>query len=90
MSMADVRSRPDRVSRCETKSGRALAGANRRSGGFGAEVAARIAEEAIYHLEAPIVRVTGWDAPHPPFTSVEHHYRPDARRVLAAVRKVLE
>ncbi len=61
-----------------------------RSGGFGAEVAARIAEEAIYHLEAPIVRVTGWDAPYPPFTSVEHHYRPDARRVLAAVRKVLE
>lgn len=61
-----------------------------RSGGFGAEVAARIAEEAIYHLEAPIVRVTGWDAPYPPFTSVEHHYRPDARRVLAAVRRVLE
>ena len=61
-----------------------------RSGGFGAEVAARIAEEAIYHLEAPIVRVTGWDAPYPPFTSVEHHYRPDARRVLAAVRKVLQ
>ncbi|MFA5550941.1 MAG: alpha-ketoacid dehydrogenase subunit beta [Trueperaceae bacterium] len=60
-----------------------------RSGGFGAEVAARIAEEAIYHLEAPIVRVTGWDAPYPPFTSVEHHYRPDAKRVLAAVRKVL-
>jgi len=61
-----------------------------RSGGFGAEVAARIAEEAIYHLEAPIVRVTGWDAPYPPFTSVEHYYRPDARRVLAAVRRVLE
>ncbi len=61
-----------------------------RSGGFGAEVAARIAEEAIYHLEAPVVRVTGWDAPYPPFTSVEHHYRPDARRVLAAVRRVLE
>lgn len=60
-----------------------------RSGGFGAEVAARIAEEAIYHLEAPVVRVAGWDAPYPPFTSVEHHYRPDARRVLAAVREVL-
>lgn len=61
-----------------------------RSGGFGAEVAARIAESAIYHLEAPVVRVAGWDAPYPPFTSVEHHYRPDAKRVLAAVRKVLE
>lgn len=61
-----------------------------RTGGFGAEVAARIAEGAIYHLEAPVVRVAGWDAPYPPFTSVEHFYRPDARRVLAGVRKVLE
>lgn len=60
-----------------------------RSGGFGAEVAARIAEEAIYHLEAPIVRVAGWDAPYPPFTTLERHYRPDARRVLAAVGRLL-
>jgi pyruvate dehydrogenase E1 component beta subunit len=60
-----------------------------RTGGFGAEVAARIAEEAMDHLQAPIVRVAGWDAPYPPFSAVEHHYRPDARRVLDAVRKVL-
>ena len=60
-----------------------------RTGGFGAEVAARIAEEAMDSLEAPIVRVAGWDAPYPPFSAVEHHYRPDARRVLEAVRKVL-
>lgn len=60
-----------------------------RSGGFGAEVAARIAEGALFHLEAPVMRVAGWDAPYPPFTSVEHHYRPDARRVLEAVRRVL-
>lgn len=62
----------------------------KRGSGFGAEVAARIAEEAIYSLEAPIVRVAGWDAPYPPFSSIEHHYRPNARRVLAAVKKVLE
>lgn len=61
-----------------------------RTGGFGAEIAARIVEGAIYHLEAPVVRVAGWDAPYPPFSSVEHHYRPNARRVLAAVRRVLE
>lgn len=61
----------------------------KRGGGFGAEVAARIADEGIYYLEAPVVRVAGWDAPYPPFSSIEHHYRPDARRVLAAVRKVL-
>jgi pyruvate dehydrogenase E1 component beta subunit len=61
----------------------------KRSGGFGAEVAARIAEEAIYHLEGPVMRVAGWDAPYPPFSSIEHHYRPDAKRVLQAVRQLL-
>ncbi len=61
-----------------------------RTGGFGAEVSARIAEEAVWSLEAPVVRVAGWDAPYPPFSSIEHHYRPDARRVLDAVRRVLD
>lgn len=61
----------------------------KRSSGFGAEVAARIADEAIYHLEGPVARVAGWDAPYPPFSRVEHHYRPDAKRVLAEVRRVL-
>ncbi len=60
-----------------------------RTGGFGGEIAARIAEHAFYDLLAPVARVTGWDAPYPPFTSVEHHYRPDAARVLAAVRQAL-
>ncbi|AEB11975.1 alpha-ketoacid dehydrogenase subunit beta [Marinithermus hydrothermalis] len=60
-----------------------------RTQGFGAEVAARLAEEAVDYLEAPVVRVAGWDAPYPPFSAVEHHYRPDARRVLEAVRHVL-
>ncbi|GIW24071.1 alpha-ketoacid dehydrogenase subunit beta [Meiothermus sp.] len=60
-----------------------------RTGGFGAEVAARIAEEALDYLQAPIVRVAGWDAPYPPFSAVENYYRPDARRVLEAVQKVL-
>ncbi|RIH86839.1 Pyruvate dehydrogenase E1 component subunit beta [Meiothermus luteus] len=60
-----------------------------RTGGFGAEVAARIAEEALDYLQAPIVRVAGWDAPYPPFSAVENYYRPDAKRVLEAVRKVL-
>lgn len=60
-----------------------------RTGGFGGEIVARIAEHAFYDLLAPVARVTGWDAPYPPFTSVEHHYRPDAARVLAAVRQAL-
>lgn len=61
----------------------------RQASGFGAEIAARIADEGLLYLLAPVVRVAGWDAPYPPFSSVEHFYRPDARRVLAAVRKVL-
>jgi pyruvate dehydrogenase E1 component beta subunit len=60
-----------------------------RTGGFGAEIAARIAEEALDYLQAPIVRVAGWDAPYTPFSAVENFYRPDARRVLEAVRLVL-
>ena len=78
------------VLRSVEKTGRAVVVYEaKRGGGFGAEVAARLAEEAIYFLEAPIIRVAGWDAPYPPFSSVEHHYRPDAKRVLAAVRAVL-
>jgi len=60
-----------------------------RTGGFGAEVAARIAEGAIDHLQAPVLRVAGYDAPYPPFSAIEDLYRPSARRVLAALRKVL-
>lgn len=60
-----------------------------RTGGFGAEVAARLAEEAIEYLRAPIVRVTGWDAPYPPFSASEPFYRPDARRVLRALERVM-
>ncbi|MER3483874.1 MAG: alpha-ketoacid dehydrogenase subunit beta, partial [Meiothermus sp.] len=49
----------------------------------------RIAEEALDYLQAPIVRVAGWDSPYPPFSAVENFYRPDAKRVLDAVRRVL-
>jgi pyruvate dehydrogenase E1 component beta subunit len=60
-----------------------------RTGGFGAEIAARIAEAAFYSLRAPVARVAGWDAPYPPFTAFEHHYRPGVARVLEAVREAL-
>jgi pyruvate/2-oxoglutarate/acetoin dehydrogenase E1 component len=54
--------------------------------GFGAELAAIIAEEAILYLEAPIMRVAGYDTPFP--YSLEHVYMPDAERVALAVGKV--
>ncbi|OLZ74562.1 alpha-ketoacid dehydrogenase subunit beta [Streptomyces sp. IMTB 2501] len=57
-------------------------------GGYGAEIAARLTESCFYHLEAPIRRVTGLDAPYPA-PSLEQHYLPRTPRVLAAVEDVL-
>lgn len=57
-----------------------------RTCGYGAELSALIAEEAILYLEAPIVRVTGFDTPFP--YTLEHVYMPDAERVALAVGKV--
>lgn len=52
--------------------------------GFGAELAAVLAEKALYSLRAPIARVTGYDTPFP--YSLEHAYLPNAERVAAAAR----
>jgi len=57
--------------------------------GMGAEVAARIMEEAFDHLEAPVARVTGYDTPYPPAT-LEQHYLPSADRIAAAVRRTVD
>jgi pyruvate dehydrogenase E1 component beta subunit len=56
--------------------------------GMGAEIVARIVEEAFDHLEAPVLRVTGADVPYPP-ASLEQHYLPSTERIAAAVRKVV-
>ena len=60
-----------------------------RTAGMAAEVAATVAEEALYALEAPIIRVAGFDAPRPQF-GVEHHAIITPQRVMAAVRETLE
>lgn len=54
--------------------------------GFGAEIAAQIAERGLLHLEAPIVRVAGFDVPFP--YVLEEDYMPNANRVLNAIEKV--
>lgn len=54
--------------------------------GYGAEISALIAERAIEYMEAPVRRVTGFDTPFP--NTLEHHYLPDARRVLDAIEEV--
>ncbi|MGH3737683.1 MAG: alpha-ketoacid dehydrogenase subunit beta [Micromonosporaceae bacterium] len=53
------------------------------SGGIGGEIAARVAEECFYSLEAPVMRVTGFDVPYPP-ARIEEEYLPDLDRVLDA------
>jgi 2-oxoisovalerate dehydrogenase E1 component beta subunit len=52
--------------------------------GMGAEVAARITEQCFYSLEAPVLRVGGFDTPYPP-ARIEHDWLPDVDRVLDAV-----
>jgi pyruvate dehydrogenase E1 component beta subunit len=56
--------------------------------GMGAEVVARIVEEAFDHLEAPVLRVTGPDVPYPP-AALEQHYLPNVERIAEAVRTVV-
>jgi 2-oxoisovalerate dehydrogenase E1 component beta subunit len=56
--------------------------------GIGAEVAARIQEHAFYHLEAPVLRATGFDTPYPP-AKLETYWLPDVERILDLVERSL-
>jgi len=58
-----------------------------RTCGYGAELAALVAERALMSLTAPIARVAGFDTPFP--YTLEHVYLPDARRVTNAIEHVL-
>jgi 2-oxoisovalerate dehydrogenase E1 component beta subunit len=60
-----------------------------QSFGVGAELAARVTEQAFYSLEAPVLRVTGYDTPYPP-SRLEHEWLPNLDRVLDTVDKILE
>lgn len=56
--------------------------------GMGAELAARITEECLDSLEAPVLRVGGFDTPYPP-SRIEEHFLPDLDRVLDAVDRAV-
>jgi 2-oxoisovalerate dehydrogenase E1 component beta subunit len=56
--------------------------------GFGGEIAALVQETCFYHLEAPIIRVTGWDTPYP--HAQEWSYFPGPERVGRALQQVME
>jgi pyruvate/2-oxoglutarate/acetoin dehydrogenase E1 component len=60
-----------------------------RTAGFGAELAAILAEKAILDLRGPVIRVTGYDVPYP-YWQIEDAYMPSVARVVDAARKVLQ
>ncbi|MDT3671057.1 MAG: alpha-ketoacid dehydrogenase subunit beta [Aromatoleum sp.] len=60
-----------------------------RTSGFGAEIAANLAEQGLYSLLAPVQRVTGYDTVMP-LSRLEYQYLPSVQCIVAAVRKTLE
>ena len=59
-----------------------------RTLGVGAEVAALLAEHALFDLRGPVLRVTGYDVPYP-YWSIEDSYLPSVERVVAAARELM-
>jgi 2-oxoisovalerate dehydrogenase E1 component beta subunit len=56
--------------------------------GLGAEIAARVTERCFYALEAPVLRVGGFDVPYPP-SRLEEDFLPDLDRILDGVDRAL-
>ena len=77
------------IARCVRETGRAVVVHEApKTLGLGAEVCARIVEEAFDFLEAPVRRVTGYDVPYPP-AALEQHFLPSVQRIASAVREVV-
>ena len=60
------------------------------TGGWGAEVAARLGEEVFYHLDAPIQRIAAPDTPAPTALPLEQEYLPDAEKIVAGARALMD
>jgi pyruvate dehydrogenase E1 component beta subunit len=60
-----------------------------RTAGYGAELAAVLAEKAILDLRGPVVRVTGYDVPYP-YWKLEDAYMPSVERIVDAATRLLE
>ncbi len=75
------------ILRSVKKTGRlAIAHEAPKIGGFGGELAAQVSERAIDSLQAPILRVGGYDTPFP--YSLENQYLPSSSRVLKAIKNL--
>jgi 2-oxoisovalerate dehydrogenase E1 component beta subunit len=61
-----------------------------RTAGFGAEIAAMIAEEAFESLDGPVMRLAAPDTPVPYATTLEDWYMPNPEKILAAMRKLAQ
>ena len=60
------------------------------TGGFGAEISARIANEGFEHLDAPIKRVTAPHTPVPYNKNLEEAFMPNANDVVATVKSIVD
>ena len=79
----------DAVSESVKKTGRCvIVHEATKTSGFGAELATQVQEHCFYSLEAPIVRITGWDTPYP--HAQEWAYFPGPKRVIKAIQQVME
>ena len=59
------------------------------TGGWGAEVAARAADECLYSLEAPVKRIASLDVPAPAAPSLEAAVLPSVGRIVQTIRELL-
>lgn len=59
-----------------------------KTNGFGGEIAATIVEKAFYSLQAPVMRVTGWDTPFP--YTLENDYLPSVPRIIDACKQLMQ
>lgn len=60
-----------------------------KTAGFGAEIAARLAEQSMFDLKAPVERVTGYDT-HIPLFRLEMKFLPSVEKILAAARRAMQ
>jgi len=58
-------------------------------GGIGAEIIARVQQEAFYHLDSPIVRIAAPFAPVPASPALEKEFLPNKEKLIAAVREAM-